>query len=677
MSDDTIPMFWPEVGPRPHPYAAVFRMLVGEERESLAANVADKGLQERVKIYEEKILDGRNRYLVLVDEGVFDPEIETWRDRPELFEEFAGTHEQALDYVWSLNAERRHDTPSQRAIAAERYANLRNITQAEAAAKFGVSERQVNSAAKVLEQAEPEVVQAVEEGRLPLYLAEQVADLDEDDQREIAEQPKREASAVARQKLQDPPPLAQSGPVVKAMDPSSLVMFAAAVFAVGEAGKDVDASTLDALAREHRLLADADGTLNLRQEVRLAFDVARKRTNVGDGDLLGSSLYAVLTAGLHDDLELLIEDYRQAHKLFDQAMRAGEEERAGEAKQMLEALLWHANGKARFGISVNERPKALVQAAVAPLGTAPMWGQNGVFEIEVDGLPALVRYKFDDWGFGPSFTFRATRFDLKFPRGGWAEARARFSDHLGVSVEEAARQSLRRLVEIHTEGKKTTTDDRVGMYYPEFVNRIDPSDTYDQMERVKRGVEIPAGMWPALPKWEVDPLPAATEQDCRDKLNAWKSGKRGFPKPKHLATHILLLTHSEKLKPVADFPAYGAYVYENNGHWYFVDNAEDPSEHAVRGRMVEADADPSLSDADWAAAYLGALASLTEPKGKLHQSTAADALRAGVNAGISRAQMAEDLGHPIGTILNWTHKLKLTGLGEGRSAPRPRAEAAE
>lgn len=671
MSDDSIPMFWPEIGPRPHPYAAVFRMLVGEEKESLAANVADKGLQEKVKMFEEMILDGRNRYLVLVDEGVFEPEIETWRERPDLFEEFSGTREQALDYVWSLNAERRHDTPSQRAIAAERYANLRNITQAEAAAKFGVSERQVNSAAKVLEQAEPELLQAVEEGRLPLYLAEQAADLDEDDQREIAELPKREASAVARQKLQDPPPLAESGPVVKAMEPSSLVMFAAAVFAVGEAGKDIDAATLDALAREHRLLADADGTLNLKQEVRLAFDVARKRTNVGDGDLLGSSLFAVLTAGMHDDLDLLIEDYRQAHKLFDQAMRAGEEERAGEAKLMLAALLWHANGKSRNGVIVNERPVALVKAATAPLGTAPMWGQNGLFEIVVDGLPALARYKFDDWGFGPSFMFRATRFDQLFPRGGWAEVRVRFADHLGRSVAEAADACFKELVAHHREAKRTTADDRVGLYYPEFVNRIDADDTYDQMERIHRGMKLVAGEWPKLPH-------DVTEKDCRDKLNAWKSSGRGFPKPKHLATHILRLTGEDLLRPVADFPVEGPYVSENNGTWRFVDDASDAAEDAVAARLRPAtDEGADLSQPDWAAAYVGAVASLTEPKGKLHQSTAADALRAGVNAGISRAQMAEDLGHPIGTILNWTHKLKLTGLGEGRSAPRPRPEAAE
>lgn len=681
MSDDSIPMTWPEIGLRPHEFAGIFRMLVGEEKETLAANVVDKGLRERVKVYEGKILDGRNRYLVLVEEGIFEPEVETWEERPELFERFEGTREEALDYVWSLNAERRHDNAGQRALAAERFANLRGVTKAEAAAKLGVSERQVSSAAKVLEQGEPELVQAVEEGRLPLYLGEQMAERDPEEQREVAELPKREASAVAKQKLQDAPPLAESGPVVKAMEPSPLVMFAAAVCAVGEAGKDVDAATLNALAREHGLLADADGVLNLKREVRLAFVVARKRTNVAEGDLYGSSLFAVMTAGMVDDLDLLIEDYRQAHKVFDQAMRAGHEERAGEAKLMLAALLWHANGKGRGGIKVNERPMALVKAAVAPLGTAPMWGQDGLFEIEVDGLPALVRYKFEDWGFGPSFMFRATRFDMKFPRGGWVEVRVRFADHLGRTVAEAAEHAFAELVAHHGEAKKTTADDRVGMFYPEFINRIDPDDTYDQMERVYRGLKLVDGQWPPLPAggpFAGQNVWPATEKDCREKVSEWRSSRRGFPKPVHLATHILLVGTRAHLVPIADFPTEGAYITENNGTWRYVDDAADPDQGHVSRRLtvvtendVTAGESASGSDEDdvagspaassnLAAAYATLLAATAEQKGKFTKAAAEPLIRAGVAANVTRKQMAEDLGHPIGTILTWTARLDLT-----------------
>ncbi len=699
MSDDTEvsgsgpgqPLNWPEIGLQPHRFAGIFRMLAGEERESFEDDIVQTGLKNRITVFEDQILDGRNRYLVLVDNGVFEPEDEHWRERPELFTEFTGTDGEALDFVWSLNEQRRHDSASQRAMSAARYANLRGITQAEAAEKLGVSERQVNSAAKIIAEGEPELVAAVDEGRVPAYLGEQLVDLDEDDQREVAAQPRGEASAMAREKLQDPPPLAESGPVVKPMDPNMIVMFAAAICEIGEAGKDIDAATLDALAREHKMLADRDGVMNLRREVRLAFDVARKRTEVLEGDLYGNSLLAVMTAGMPDDLDLLTVDYKQAHSVFDQAMRAGHEERAGEAKLLLEALRWHANGKDRTGAGVNERPMALIKAASVSPGTVPMWGQSGLFEIEADGLPALVRYKFDDWGFGPSFRFLATRFDQKFPRGGWVEVRVSLKEHLGRSLDEAARLMLAQLVERHAEAKKTTSDDRVGMFYPEFICRIDPTEKHEQTARIKRGMELVDGQWPPLPKWDSTGTAlnswSATEKDCRDKVNAWKSSsKRGFPKPVHLATHILLLTTSEHLKPVADFPISGAYVYENNGSWWLVDDAADPDQGHVARRLTvvtendetagesasgsgDAGAEGSPSAPADRSAYDAALTALTEPKGKLHQATAADAIRAGVAAGISRQQMSDDLGHPIGTILTWTARLGLTdGSRKGAAA---------
>ena len=64
-------------------------------------------------------------------------------------------------------------------------------------------------------------------------------------------------------------------------------------------------------------------------------------------------------------------------------------------------------------------------------------------------------------------------------------------------------------------------------------------------------------------------------------------------------------------------------------------------------------------------------------KGKHTMATAEAILRAGVEAGnITRRQMAEDLGTTIGTVQGWTARLKLTGLGKGLAAPRPRkAEA--
>lgn len=649
------PFNWPDAGLRPHRFAAIFRMLSGDEKESFEDDIAERGLKEKIRIFEDAILDGRNRYLALIDVGVFDPEFEEWHDRPELFEVFDGTPAEALDYVWSLNEQRRHDNATQRAMAAARYANLREVTIAEAAERFGVSERQVSSANKVIEHGTPELQQAADDGRLPGYLAEQVADLDEDEQREIAAARKGEASALAREKLQDPPPLSESGPVVKAMDVSILALFAAAVLEVGKAGKDIDLKTLDALARTHNLLADKDETFNLKREVTLAFEVARKRLNIGEDELMGESLYAVLAAGLSDDLDLLTADYRQALKGFDAALTRGDKDRAGELKLMMEAILWQANGKDRTGMGVGEGPTRVLAGVALPPGVVPMWGQTGTFAIEVDGLPAIVQLLGAMTLWGPELRFWPVQFGRPFPRGGWLQVRVNFATVEG-DVESYARRIFAESVAHHATAKPSTQDSSPGMYFPERVYRMGVTH---ELERVERGVLLDAGKWPELPKWDstgtsLNSWPA-TEKECREKVLAWRvRPSRSFPKPRHLATHILVLDTSAHLAPIADFPTSGAYVFENNGTWRLVDDATDPGSDAVAARLMAGGAVPDRS------AYLAALAALTEPRGKLHQSTAADAIKAGVEAGVPRAQMAEDLGHPIGTIQTWTARLQLT-----------------
>lgn len=643
-----IPLNWPEAGPRPHPFASVFRMLSGEEKQALDADIAAHELRETIKMFEGMILDGRNRYLSLVDNGAFDPEVDHWQDWPDLFDVFEGTREEALDYVWSLNEQRRHDNATQRAAAAARFANLRTVTLAEAAEKFGVSARQVSSAQKVIADGTPELIDAMDAGRVPAYLAEQVADLDEDDQREVAAAPKGEASALAREKLADPPPLSTSGPVLKALEPSMLAMFAAAVLEFGRADKDIDLASLDALAREHGLLADRDGVFNLNRETQLAFSLARKKLNISDDDLVGESLYAVLSAGMPDDLDLLKADYRQALTRFDAALVRGAKEVAGDLKLTMKAILWHANGKTRQGMAVNDRPVAVRDSAKPAPGTVPMWGQSGAFAIEVGGLPAIVKVDSFYWG-GPKFEFHPVRFDLQWPGGSWFSASSRY-DAVDGSVTTLAERYLAEAVARHkAKIKQHSSDDRVGMFFPERVYRLAEDG---EVLRTPRGVELVDGQWPEAI--------AAMEAGARQMAMQWRSGvaptggKKRWPKPAHLATHIFSIG-AEQLVALADFPENGAYLSENNGTWRYVDDGTDPGVDAVTARLAG-----GLNDQDRAAAYIGALATIATGKGKHTMASAEDVLRAGVAADIPRAKMAEDLGHPIGTIQGWTHKLKLT-----------------
>jgi hypothetical protein len=87
-----------------HPISNIFPLIEGEALQGLANDIKLNGLLEPVVLYEGKILDGRNRYRACKLAGV-EPK----------FEEFKGTLEAAVSRVWSLNSERRHLTPSQKA----------------------------------------------------------------------------------------------------------------------------------------------------------------------------------------------------------------------------------------------------------------------------------------------------------------------------------------------------------------------------------------------------------------------------------------------------------------------------------------------------------------------------------------------------------------------------------
>ena len=75
------------------------------------------GPLEKITLYEEKILDGRNRYLASQRAGVL--------LEPSHFVQFKGNRDEAAAFVISRNILRRHLTPDQRsAIAAALYAQL-------------------------------------------------------------------------------------------------------------------------------------------------------------------------------------------------------------------------------------------------------------------------------------------------------------------------------------------------------------------------------------------------------------------------------------------------------------------------------------------------------------------------------------------------------------------------
>lgn len=167
-----------------HEYAPLFPMLADADLQSLAADIAAHGLQTPITTLDGKILDGRNRYRACEIAGV-DPTME----------EYLGGD--PLGFVISHNLHRRHLTEPQRAMVANKLANLQHgqrpdigipisaVTQPEAAALLNVSKDSVSQARKIAKTGVPELSEVVMQGGVSLAAAVDVASLPEDEQREV------------------------------------------------------------------------------------------------------------------------------------------------------------------------------------------------------------------------------------------------------------------------------------------------------------------------------------------------------------------------------------------------------------------------------------------------------------------------------------------------------------
>jgi hypothetical protein len=89
-----------------HELANVFDMIQGIEAKGLEASIAKEGILVPIKLFEGRILDGRNRYRAAKAVG--------YRFKPSDFEQFSGTYAEAEAYVISTNVNRRHLTSAQK-----------------------------------------------------------------------------------------------------------------------------------------------------------------------------------------------------------------------------------------------------------------------------------------------------------------------------------------------------------------------------------------------------------------------------------------------------------------------------------------------------------------------------------------------------------------------------------
>jgi hypothetical protein len=155
-----------------HPYADLFPLMSPSQLNDLANQIRQNGLHQPIVLYEDKILDGRNRFLACK---------KLWPEYTpnKKYEHYQG--DDPLGYVLDLNYHRRHMTASQRAALAAEIANLDlgvnrhtldsqncgSTTQTQAAEKLDVSERYVQEAKKIQRES-PEHFDKVKSGELTL-----------------------------------------------------------------------------------------------------------------------------------------------------------------------------------------------------------------------------------------------------------------------------------------------------------------------------------------------------------------------------------------------------------------------------------------------------------------------------------------------------------------------------
>jgi hypothetical protein len=178
-----------------HPAADIFPLLTGRAFAELVDSIRANGQREPIVMFEGCILDGRNRWQACEMVGI-EPRTK----------EFRGDEEAARRFVVDANLVRRHLDEAQRAMCAEKLANMPHggdrksdtaiktpagalmTSQGEAAAMFNVSKRSVQRAAAVRRNGAPELVSAVEAGHVGLETAVRIAQEPHDEQRRVVAQ---------------------------------------------------------------------------------------------------------------------------------------------------------------------------------------------------------------------------------------------------------------------------------------------------------------------------------------------------------------------------------------------------------------------------------------------------------------------------------------------------------
>ena len=173
-----------------HEYCKLFPPMPEEQFSALKDDIRDNGLRNPIVLFENKILDGRHRYLACLRLG-----------RQPVSVIYDG--EDPLGFVISHNLNRRHLDESQRAMIAARLANMMGvgrpskdiapigaISGSEAADRMSVGRRNVVRAKKVLKEGTAELADAVDTGKIAVSVAAKIAELEPEQQQQVIADPR-------------------------------------------------------------------------------------------------------------------------------------------------------------------------------------------------------------------------------------------------------------------------------------------------------------------------------------------------------------------------------------------------------------------------------------------------------------------------------------------------------
>ena len=214
-----------------HEAAGIFPLLEGQEFDALVESIRAHGLKESIKLYQGKVLDGRNRQTACLSAGV----------KPR-YEE-ADVDRSAADYVFQLNYHRRHLTDGGRQLAAGRYKEVtakeakerqklsegrgkkgpvtlpdlsgRGDSRDQAGAKFDISGKTVDFAERVLRHGSLQLIKAVESGEVKVSTASRLAQAPKAVQEQAVQEGKAAIRAAIEQHVPSPSEEARNDPGVK------------------------------------------------------------------------------------------------------------------------------------------------------------------------------------------------------------------------------------------------------------------------------------------------------------------------------------------------------------------------------------------------------------------------------------------------------------------------------